>query len=52
MAAQRGTLTEAEFTSLHHQVRDKLRGVRAELREEQERARASRYGSPMSIGSY
>lgn len=52
MDAQRGTITEAEFTSLHNQVRNKLRGVHAELREEQERARASRYGSPMSIGSY
>ncbi|MFJ8111499.1 DUF4157 domain-containing protein [Streptomyces sp. NPDC096132] len=51
MDAKRGTITESEFTSLHHEVRNKLRGVHEQLREQQERGRASRYGSPMSIGS-
>ncbi|NBM20336.1 DUF4157 domain-containing protein [Streptomyces sp. GC420] len=53
MDAKRGTITESEFTSLHNEVRNKLRGVHADLREQQEQARgrSSRYGSPMSIGS-
>ncbi|MGW1212316.1 eCIS core domain-containing protein [Streptomyces sp. NPDC002499] len=50
MDAQRGTITESEFTSLHNQVRNKLRSVHAELREAQEAARRrSRHGSPMAV---
>ncbi|MDH6216830.1 eCIS core domain-containing protein [Streptomyces pseudovenezuelae] len=55
MDAQRGTITESEFTSLHNQVRNKLRTVHTELREAREaaqRRRPSRRGSPMSLDSY
>lgn len=55
MDGQRGTITESEFTSLHNEVRNKLRGVHARLREQQEQQQSyghsPRYGSPMSIGS-
>ncbi|UUU21984.1 hypothetical protein [Streptomyces sp. DSM 40750] len=49
--ADRGTTTESEFTSLHNEVRSKLRGVHGRLLEERERGHSSRHGSPMSIGS-
>ena len=54
MDGQRGTITESEFTSLHNNARDKPRETHVRLREQQEEqqcGRASRYGSPMSIGS-
>jgi hypothetical protein len=42
MDARRGTITESEFTSLHHEVRNKLRGVHRDLREQREREAADR----------
>ncbi|GAA4223860.1 hypothetical protein GCM10022254_02030 [Actinomadura meridiana] len=50
MDAKRGTITESEFTSLHHQVRNAMRKAHEKLlerqREEEERERS---GSPMSV---
>jgi hypothetical protein len=42
MDARRGTITESEFTSLHHEVRNKLRRAHQELRVERERERSER----------
>ncbi|MFI9626871.1 DUF4157 domain-containing protein [Streptomyces sp. NPDC052042] len=48
MDANRGTITESEFNSLHHQVRNLLHAEHLRLKEKQ-RAEPAWQGSPMSI---
>lgn len=49
MDANRGTITESEFTSLHNQVRNQLRAAHGRLKEQRQRAAQAQPGSPMAV---